>query len=211
MTLPRKSPLTKFGAIAALLSALYSVQVYKSFFESKFGYVYEPASDRLFQLKLVPEFNGCDWWIPLIPFTNCFFGKVSDAQYVGKVQEQLQRLEVNRRLFATDSKLAIQEILREVEASTSEDIVNLEISYFATRLPVAPGQIPESLRVLREFTERKSEDVFLADIVVSRSALAQSPLKYRPVTVEILRGALFVRGAAAIAVLKVANEFHSPQ
>ena len=132
--------------------------------------------------------------VPVIE-DNSFMKKYQDVEeHYNEMMDSnvLFRSKYNFDFFINDKQFAL----------TTEDIVTFEINYYATHLPIRVGTIPKSLSVLREFVEKKSTDVFLADIVVARSALARNPTKFHPVSVEVFRNAFFIRGDAARAVLR---------
>ena len=62
--------------LLAVVAVVYLYSVYNSFFTTELGYVYDPATDRLFELHLTPSIKTCDKWTPLTPFKSCFLGEV---------------------------------------------------------------------------------------------------------------------------------------
>lgn len=183
------------GWVLAFLAGLYLISVYNSFFEQTLAFVYEPGSDRLFELQLSPNFSHCDKWTPLVPFNSCFFGEVASVEFRGKLHEVLRKREADDLLLRENPKAWSKEHEAEINRMVAglggeEEFFN--ISYFARHLTQVPSIIPKGLAVLHEFVEKKSNDVFAADIVISRSTLQVDSTEF-----EIVRNALFIRGRAA--------------
>jgi hypothetical protein len=196
MTPPSSSIWLKSGVTLALIAALYMVRVYNSFFDEQLAYFYEFAGDRVFEIRLGPHLGSCDRWLHLVPFQHCSFSQVNVVEYKGTLRDRIRTLAAEEALFKAGSteellkktKGKIDRIITEIQ---SGELRSYDIAYFRNQ-GNTPIQLPEALSALTEFTIDKSEEVFLADVVIS-----QSSLKGGLIASEVVRNALFIRGRPA--------------
>lgn len=178
--------------IAAILTVLYAHSVYISFFARQLGYVYDPGTDRLFEINLTPSISTCDKWTPLIPFKRCFLGEVDDVEYRGKLQE----LEADRNLMKENPKAWLENQDRKIDmllsGSSAQKSEFLNIDYFRTRAIPVSKLLPERLSPLKDSTTDQSPDVITTDVVI-----AHITFNGKPVEIEVVRNAVLIRGRAA--------------
>ena len=194
MTEPRKS---RAGVLwlALFVAVVYAASVYNSFFSTRLAFLYDPASDRLFELELMLSLSSCNKWTPLIPFQECLFGEVVSVQYRGKFSEKLKEVESDRVLMKTDSEAWLQKQKRKVQKLLAEGVADLELwdlTYHTTNAVRFQDRLPQRLSSLADLKTGDLPDVFPVDVVLGRSTL-----KVRRQEFEIVRNAVFFRGRAA--------------
>jgi hypothetical protein len=192
----------KVGVALALIATLYLFRVYNSFFEEQLAYVYESVGDRMYELRLGPHLATCEWWLPLVPFKHCSYSQVNLVEYKGILRERIRTLAEEQELIRKGNtgewlKRKQAQIDRLTAEIQSGEWRNYDLAYFRSNA-ATPIQLPQELAMLQEFTRKNSEDVFLADIVISSSSLRGDAT-----TSELIRNAIFVRGRAAHKVAEV--------
>jgi len=178
--------------VAAFIAALYAVSVYNSFFDTRVGYIYDPATDRLFQVELTRSINNCDKWTPLTPFKNCFFGDVARVEYQGK----LKAIEERYSLMKQNPKAWLENQQKEIDAllagNSRTEFASWNITYHRTKHTPVSELLPKILYSLKDSATDQIPDVVAIDAVIARDSL-----KADPVEIEVVRKALLIRGRAA--------------
>ncbi|SRR6266571_3914034 len=187
------------GWIAAFVGVLYAISVYNSVFAKRPAYIYDPATDRLFELVLMQSFSSCDKWVLAIPFRHCFFGEVANVDYRGKFHDKVTEIEADRNLMQKDSKAWLQKRQQEINtlltSTPKDDFEFWDIVYHRADGVHASDLLPPKLS---EFADMKTDalpDAFPVDIVLVRSRL-----KNKAAEIEIVRNAVLIRGKAAYRV-----------
>jgi len=178
--------------IAAFIAAMYAVSVYNSFFDKRVGYVYDPATDRLFQIELTPSINKCDKWTPVTPFKNCFFGEVGRVEYQGKlkaIEERYNLMKQNPKAWLENQKEEIDALLA---GTSGNEFAFWNITYYRTKQAPVSELLPKILHSLKDSTTDQLPDVVAIDAVIARDTS-----KADPVEIEVVRKALLIRGRAA--------------
>jgi hypothetical protein len=178
--------------VAAFIAALYAVSVYNSFFDTRVGYIYDPATDRLFQIELTRSINKCDKWTPLTPFKNCFFGDVGRVEYQGK----LKAVEERYNLMKQNPKAWLENQQKEIDAllagNSRTEFASWNITYHRTKQAPVSELLPRILYSLKDSATDQTADVVAIDAVIARDSL-----KADSVEIEVVRKALLIRGRAA--------------
>jgi len=178
--------------IAAFIAALYAVSVYNSFFDTRVGYIYDPATDRLFQVELTRSINRCDKWTPLTPFKNCFFGDIGRVEYQGK----LKAIEERYSLMKQNPKAWLENKQKEIDAllagTSGTEFAFWNITYYRTMQAPVSELLPKILHSLKDSTTDQTPDLVAIDAVIARDGV-----KADPVEIEVVRKALLIRGRAA--------------
>ena len=178
--------------ITAFIAALYAASVYNSFFDTRVGYIYDPATDRLFRVELTRSINTCDKWTPLTPFKNCFFGDIGRVEYQGKLKAVEQRyslMKQNPKAWLENQKKEIDALLA---GTSGNEFAFWNITYYRTKQASVAELLPKILYPLKDSTTDQNPDVVAIDAVITRDSL-----KADPVEIEVVRKALLIRGRAA--------------
>lgn len=176
-----------------IIAVLYTHAVYSSFFATELGYVYDPATDRLFELTLGINMSVCDKWTPLTPFKYCFRGEVSHVEYLGT----LQAIEANRKLAREDPKAWMESQNSKVEAllnnnADKDPVIYWGIDYYWRQAVPLVELLPKRLSSLVGSTTDQSTDLIAVDVVIARlTSLGKQP------DIEVVRSAVLLRGRAA--------------
>lgn len=178
--------------IAAIITVLYAIQVYNSFFATELGYVYDPATDRLFELHLTPSISTCDKWTPLIPFKHCFLGKVGNVEYQGT----LEAIAANSKLARENPKAWMEDQNKKIDAllsgKSTKEFEFWNIDYHWTKAVPVSELLPKRLSPLKDSTTDQSPDVITVDAVIARRTSFD-----KPADIEVVRNAVLIRGIAA--------------
>lgn len=179
--------------IAAVITVLYAYSVYNSFFAKQLGYIYDPVTDRLFELDLTPNINTCDKWTPLIPFKHCFFGGVSRVEYQGT----LEAIEADRKLARENPKVWMENQNKKIDALLSgkpaKELISWNINYYWTQAVPVSELLPKRLSQLKDRTTDQSPEVIAVDVVMARRTSFA-----KPVDIEVVRNAVLIRNMAAM-------------
>lgn len=176
-----------------IIAVLYAYAVYNSFFATELGYVYDPTTDRLFELKLALNMSTCEKWTPLTPFKHCFLGKVGRIEYQGTLEE----IEANRKLARENPKAWTESQNSKIEAllnsnGVKEPVVSWDIDYYWRRAIPISELLPKRMFPLIDSTADQSTDLIAVDVVVvSRTSFD------KPADIEVVRNAVLIRGRAA--------------
>lgn len=177
--------------IAAFIAVLYTVSVYNSFFEKRVGYIYDPATDRLFHIELTPSINSCDKWTLLTLFKNCFFGDVGRVEYQGK----LKAIEERYNLMKQNPKVWLENQQKEIDAllagTSGKEFAYWNIAYYRTKQIPVSELLPKILYSLKDSITDQLPDVVAVDAVIARETLKD------PVEIEVVRKAVLIHGRAA--------------
>ncbi len=176
-----------------IIAVLYAYAVYNSFFATELGYVYDPTTDRLFELKLALNMSTCDKWTPLTPFKHCFLDKVGRVEYQGTLEE----IEANRKLVRENPRAWLETQNSKVEAllngvGAKEPVAYWDIAYYWNPAIRVSELLPKRMLPLIDSTAAQSTDLIAVDVVVVRRALFA-----KPVDIEFVRNAVLIRGRAA--------------
>lgn len=186
--------------LLAIIPALYAYSVYSSFFATELGYVYDPATDRLFELHLTPSINTCDKWTPLTPFKYCFRGEVGNVEYQGT----LEAIEANRKLGRENLKAVVENLMKKSDAllsgtaakerlsSWKSDYYGAQINYYWTPAVPVSELLPRRLSALKDSITGESRDVIAVDVVIARRTSYDMPAQF-----DVVRKAVLIRGIAA--------------
>lgn len=182
--------------------ALYSWNSYSSIFERRVSYLYHPNTDRIYKIEMAPSLSRYEPWEPFIPFHSLYYGVPDGGEYVGKLQSLLTEVEADRRLLREDldawSAKQRKELELLVKESKDQDFEYFDIEYHIRR-DVTPKQfIPNSMSVLHENLEDEPSSLLAVDAVISKWRL-----KGKRAEIEILEGALLVRGQAAYKLSEI--------
>lgn len=186
--------------LLAIITALYAYSVYSSFFATELAYVYDPATDQVFELHLTPTISTCDKWTPLIPFKNCFRGEVSSVEYQGT----LEAIEAHRKLGREDPKATAEKLIKEADSLLSNTFAEEHrsslkyyyhgagiIYYWTPAVPVSE-LLPRRLSALADSTTGESREVIAVDLVIARRTSFKLPAEF-----DVARNTVLIRGRAA--------------
>lgn len=179
--------------IAAIITVLYAYSVYNSFFSKQLGYVYDPATDRLFQLDLTPSINTCDKWSSLIPFKHCFLGNVGHVEYRGT----LESIEADHKLVRENFKAFLENQNNKIGALLSgkppKELASWNMNYYWTQAVPVSELLPKRLSTLKDSTTDQDPDLIAVDVVIARRTSFA-----KPADIEVVRSAVLIRGIAAM-------------
>ncbi|QPD02618.1 MAG: hypothetical protein Nkreftii_000392 [Candidatus Nitrospira kreftii] len=182
--------------IATTIVVLYAYSVYISFFSQQLGYVYDPGTDRLFQVSLTPNISTCDKWTPLIPFHRCYLGEVGNVVYRGtlrSIEAKRNLMKENPKEWLDNQNEKIDELL---SGHSTKELEFWNIEYFRTPVVPVAELLPKRLSVLENSTTDQNPDVIAADVVIARMMFNAIPAE-----IEVVRNAVLIRGMAARRLL----------
>lgn len=176
-----------------IIVVLYAYSVYNSFFATELGYVYDPTTDRLFELNLTLNVSTCDKWTPLTPFKHCFLGKVGHVEYQGT----LETIEANHKLARENPKAWIESQNSKIEAlldgnAAKEPVASWDIDYYWRQAVPVSELLPKRLSPLIDSTTDQNTDLIAVDVVIARRTSFD-----KPADIEVVRSAVLIRGRAA--------------
>lgn len=184
---------------AAIVLLIYFNGVYQSFLHSEVEYVYEPKNDRVFLVRLVPNFKHCDKLTIFLPSKKCEAYIISEVEYLWKLQEKLALVEFQRtnpRAYTEkvmeDARALIENIKNGVKrVHTPEEIDKSMTDWKLKQISYINEDVteflPNSLSALK--SKIPKSDVFTADIAVFKWKHTEKSSE-----VEIIQNAIFFRG-----------------
>ena len=182
--------------ILVAVSFFYALTVYNSFFEYRFGYVYDPGTDRVFKIELRPSLNYYDKWSRLNPFNTTYFGEVDTVSYIGKLQSTLIEIEEDRKLMINDHESWSVKFQGGIDKIFSDEkeyaFESWSLEYFPRWDVDVNKLLPEKIAIFKKHISGRRPDIFIVDIVI-----AHSTEKKKMADIEIVRKAVFFRGKAA--------------
>ena len=176
-----------------IIPILYAYAVYNSFFATELGYVYDPTTDRLFELTIALNMSTCDKWTPLTPLKHCIFGEVSHVEYQGT----LQIIEANRKLALENPKAWIESQNNKVQAllngkASKDPDRSWDIDYYWRQAVSLSELLPKRLSPLMDSTTDQNTDLIAVDVIISHRTSFD-----KPADIEVVRSAVLMRGRAA--------------
>jgi hypothetical protein len=186
------SVLKNIGITLLLVAPFYLWSIYDAFFESRSGYIYDPASDQLYWLQLRPHiYRFQHWKRHLLPFSSPPFTEIS---YVERQASLVEELAWRNRPFDLESfERESDRLWQEPKASMDRENDFIDAEYWPRHDLDAKTMLPPQWRRLPEKLTDFDSAVIPADVIIARVALNRGA----PIDFQILRGVLFLSDAAA--------------
>jgi hypothetical protein len=175
-------------------------------FDTRMGYVYHPTTDRLYEVEIKPSVSG--WGEIFNPFSEILYFDIRYAELLGNLQALVAEHEVNARLVREDPNAwrNKRHIKLDAELKNSSEktkrwletgFESLDINFYHRNDLKESDLLPDVLAGLRKYVRGDRPVILAGDavIVVWR--------ENRQAEVELLNGAIFIRG------LKPASEIKS--
>lgn len=189
------SVLKNIGIVLLLVVPFYLWSIYDSFFEQHPGYIYDPASDKLYWLELQPSIYRFQHWTRhLLPFSFPRFTQISYIERQTSLTEDLA--EQNRPFDPEAFEREMGHLEQELNASMHQEIEFMDAEYWARNDLEPKTMLPPQWRRLPEELGDFDGAVIPADVVIARYFLKGNA----PIDLEILRAVLFLTDIAAYAV-----------
>lgn len=101
---------------------IYAWSSYKSVFESRSGFIYDPATDGLYEIRLRFTPHERAIWKPLVPFNSLRYIDPDFALFRGNAYKLLANYQADQKLFETDPEWAFKTWSNEYALSLEQDL-----------------------------------------------------------------------------------------
>ena len=197
------------GLVVALaVGVIYGLWVYSSILGERHGYVYDPKTDRIFEVT-VGQDDPVSKKDELNPFKKTTYHRIKDVRYLGDMRELLRRAEEEKKLDAIEWEKQFEKYMAEwndsLKSGSSWDMVEYR------RDDLSVGELlPGEMRTVRDIIMKGKGEGEACEIVATHyydwefrdmlrdetstpSGEERSPLK-----VEVIEKGVFIVGESAV-------------
>jgi len=185
------------------ISGMYIYNSYNNLFESRTSYLYDPGSDNVYLVELIPYLNEYDKWTFLNPFQSLDHTLPIYAEYLGKLNSILSEHQRDTELLGNDID-AWREKTSQFIDSIKSDLLNDKrlyeywyIEYYI--LPEADYSDYMSITLDNIFSNYAivQNEIIIVDAVVTNTVVKKNGKYDRSRSIEIIRGAILFKEKAA--------------
>jgi hypothetical protein len=212
----------KFKAIfiiCLVISIITFLVKFNSIFDENKGFLYDPASDRIYDVTSKQYYVDGDGWSFFIPFLSFFFGYrefVVRADFLGQANYLQEQVIADRELLLKD-KEAFDKRQHAMFDEMISDLKKSEfynISYYPHSRVHPLKILPKHLNYLKEYTEDKFfdyPDIISVDAVVTKYYIRPEFLRkegaegVEDISIELIKNALLIRSKAYYKVYEKIN------
>lgn len=193
------------GVILLLcLLILYVWSAYGDLAKRQHAYLYHPASDEIYSVRLAPIVSEYRKWAPFIPFERLTYSEPDGAEYLGRFQEILEKERLDRQLMEQDfdawQEKKDQEFDESMKNALAQDSTiefwNIEYSVRNLKKPVELLRDP--MRQIVTSNGIREGEILAVDAIVvqTKGNLGDLEEDARP-SFTVLRDALLLKGVPA--------------
>lgn len=193
-----------FGiALILFVIGFYISNSYNKIFESRTAYLYDPVSDDVFKLKLVPDVHEYNKWDPFIPFKSLTYSLPTYTEYIGELDSIITEHKESMELLRNDPdawrEMSNQRLdsIRQLSTDGNNTLKFWRIEYFIKSDQVYTGLMPNVLSEILQNGEINENEIRVVDATVAETTIYPNDNFDRGTSIQIIHDALLFKGKAA--------------